>query len=152
MVSDDLAAFVRSGVSIYVGTRDAHLEPHGTRVSALRVEEDGVHVVAFLFEGAAEPILRDLEDNGQVALAVSRPTDHRSCQLKGTFVESRPVLPDEREEVERQADRFLRELETIGIPRALTSRWNLWPCLALRVRVERVYEQTPGPGAGEPMR
>ena len=38
---------------------------------------------------APELILSDLEDNGQVALGFSRPTDHRSCQLKGTFAGSR---------------------------------------------------------------
>jgi len=151
MLSEDLAAFVSSGVSIYIATRNADFEPHGTRVWALRVEDDREHVLAYLFEGGAEQILQDLENNGQVALAVSRPTDHRSCQLKGAFAGVRPCRPDERAGVERQADGFLRELETIGIPRTLTAGWIVWPCVALRVRVGQVFRQTPGPGAGEPM-
>jgi len=151
MLSVELAAFVSSGLSIYLGTRDTDLEPHGTRAWALVVEDDLTHAVAFLNEGGAGPIRRNVEDNGRVAIAVSRPSDHRSCQLKGTAVEVRPCLAGERAEVERQADGFLRELEAIGIPRSLTSAWNVWPCVAVRVRVDSVFEQTPGPGAGEPM-
>lgn len=151
MLSEDLAAFVASGVSIYIASRDAELEPDGTRVWALGVEHDRTHVIAYLHEEAAGPIVRNLEDNGQVALAISRPTDHRSCQLKGTFVAARPCRPDEREEVERQSEGFLRELESIGIPRTLMSGERVWPCLALRVRVGSVFEQTPGPGAGDPL-
>jgi len=149
MLSEELSVFVASGVSMYIGTRSADLDPRGTRLWALRVESDREHVVAYLFEGGAPEIVRDLEDNGRVAIAVSRPTDHRSCQIKGTFLEARPCRPDEREEVERQADGLLRELETIGIPRVLTSGWRVWPCVAIRVRVEEVFDQTPGPGAGE---
>lgn len=151
MLSEDLATFISSGVSIYIGTRDAELDPHGMRAWALRVDDDRKHVVAYLHEGSSARILRDLRQNGQVALAVSRPVDHRSCQLKGMFVASRPCLPAEREEVERQADGFLGDLQTIGIPRMLTARWSVWPCVAVEIRVEHVYEQTPGPGAGEPM-
>jgi hypothetical protein len=149
MISDELAAFVSSGVSINIATRDRDLVPEGARAWAIRVEPDRTHLVAYLQEGAAAPILRDLEENGQVALALSRPTDHRSCQLKGRFVEARPCGPEERDEVERQADGFLRELDAIGIPRALTAGWVVWPCLAIRVRVTDLFHQTPGPGAGE---
>jgi hypothetical protein len=151
MLTDDLSAFVASGLSIYVATRDAKLEPDGTRAWALSVEDDREHVVVYVHEGVAGPILRNLEDNGEVALAVSRPTDHRSCQLKGRYVESHRCRPEERDEIERQADGFLGELESIGMPRALMAREQMWPCVAIRVRVGCVYEQTPGPGAGDPL-
>jgi hypothetical protein len=152
MIPDDLATFLVSGISFYVGTRDAELEPHGTRAWALAVADDREHAVVFVPERAASRILSNLEDNGRIAIAASRPTDHRSCQLKGTFIEARPCLPAERDEVARQADGFLCELETIGIPRTLTAAWTIWPCVAVRLRVEHVYEQTPGPGAGDALR
>lgn len=149
MISEELASFVSSGVSINIATRNSALAPDGTRVWAVDVEDDREHLVAYLHEGGSGPILRNLEDNGLVALAFSRPSDHRSCQLKGVFVEARPCRPEERAKVERQADGFLRELEALGIPRVLTARWAVWPCLAIRIRVTDLFHQTPGPGAGE---
>jgi len=43
-------------------------------------------------------------------------------------------------------------LGKIGVPRRLTEGWNMWPCVALTMEVHELYEQTPGPGAGEPLR
>jgi hypothetical protein len=27
--------------------------------------------------------------------------------------------------------------------------WQVWPCVAVRVRVTALFDQTPGPGAGQ---
>lgn len=151
MLSEDLADFVASGVSISLATRNADLEPEGTRGWAAIVDPDRVHVTVHVHSSWAPTILRDLEDNGRIAICFSRPRDHRTCQLKGRYVDSRPSRPGERAEVERQANGFLDDLDGLGYPRRLTSGWKFWPCVALRMRVEDVFHQTPGPGAGERM-
>lgn len=115
------------------------------------VEKDHVHVTVFVHAKSAGRILRDLEENQQAAVLFVRPTDSRSCQLKGTFAGSRRARPSERAEVERQASGFIDELQAIGIARALTAGWSFWPCVAVRIRVTGIFNQTPGPGAGAPM-
>ena len=88
----------------------------------------------------------------QIALDCDLPTTHRACQVKGRFVSSRPARKAERAEVERQVQAFTADLEAIGIPRAMTAVWKTWPCTALELRVTQLFEQTPGPGTGEPLR
>jgi hypothetical protein len=34
----------------------------------------------------------------------------------------------------------------------MTAGWKFWPCVAIDLRVTELYEQTPGPGAGELLR
>src|SRR5262245_13615998 len=97
-------------------------------------------------------MLRNLKSYPQIALDFDRPTSHRACQVKGLYVSSRRARAEERAEVERQLERFADDLEEIGIPRAMLSGWQAWPCTALEVRVTELFEQTPGPGAGEPLR
>jgi hypothetical protein len=36
----------------------------------------------------------------------------------------------------------------LGLPRIATDGWVTWPCTAIRLRVQAVFDQTPGPGAG----
>ncbi|HEX9187768.1 MAG TPA: hypothetical protein VGB87_11875 [Vicinamibacteria bacterium] len=151
-ISEELAAYLQAGISVTVGTRDGELRPDGARAWAVVVHDDRLHVTAFLYERAAPVVLRNLESCPEIALAFDRPTDNRACQLKGLFVRSRPARPAEQAEVSRQVDGFLGELEALGIPRAMTEGWRSWPCVALELRVTHLYEQTPGPGAGEPMR
>jgi hypothetical protein len=139
-------------LSVAVATRDGDLTPNGARAWAALVDEDRTHLTVFLHSKSARSILRDLKAHPQVAVLFVRPTDDRACQLKGLFLGSRPARPGERPEVERQAYRFVSELEAIGIARALTTGWSFWPCVAIRVRVTDLFHQTPGPGAGAPIR
>ena len=85
MINNELAAFLEEGIGIQIGTRNASLEPNGARVVAVRVDDNGTHIVAFVPERAIEVVAPDLEANGQAALVFARPPDERSCQVKGVF-------------------------------------------------------------------
>jgi len=152
MIDRELAAFLEEGLVIHLGTRNAHLEPTGARVTAVTVDVDGSHVTAYVPKVAAGRVLRDLEDNGLLALVFVRATDDRACQVKGVLVGARAASPRERTAVTAQWDRVRRSFERIGIPRALTESWIIWPSVALRVRVTDLFNQTPGPGAGASLR
>ena len=43
-------------------------------------------------------------------------------------------------------------LEQMGLPRAITLSVQHWPAFAVDVEVESVFDQTPGPRAGELLR
>jgi hypothetical protein len=151
MIDRHLASFLQEGIAIQLGTRNAHLEPNGVRVVAAAVEADAHHVVAYVPEPAARDVLPDLESNGQAAIVFSRPPDERACQLKGTFAGARGADADERAFVQAQWDRWLDRLATIGYPRPMFEHWTTWPCVAIRIRVNAIFNQTPGPGAGAPL-
>ena len=148
MINPELAAFLQEGLGVYVGTRNAGLEPSGARGLALKVDEDGSHVEVYVAEVASRRILPDLEANGQIAVSVGRPRDDRACQVKGVFVAARRADDTERPVVIDQWERFRSALEYIGISRQVTMEWVSWPAVALRLKVTAVFEQTPGPGAG----
>jgi hypothetical protein len=151
-LSPALARFLESGLSITVATRDGDLVPDGAVGWAARVHEDAAGLTLFLFEDAGRAMLKNLEHHPEIAILFDQPSRSRACQVKGTFTGSRRAKPDERTIVDAQVEGFARELEAIGIPRAMTADLRTWPCLAFDVRVENVFEQTPGPGAGEPLK
>jgi hypothetical protein len=152
MISEELAGFLKSGLSITAGSRDAEMQPDGARAWAVRVHDDRLHLTVYLYSQAAPAMLRNLEACPLLALSIDRPSDSRACQIKGTFTGSRRSRAGERAEVTRQVDGYLGELEKIGIPRVMTAGWKFWPCVAIDLRVTELYEQTPGPGAGELLR
>ena len=151
MIDTSLAAFLQGGVGIHIGTRNASRQPNGTRALAVTVEDDGLHVVVYVADVAAARILPDLEANGQIAVGFGRPTDDRACQVKGVFIGARPATETERPTVLAQWDGFLGKLELIGIPRAATKTWVTWPAVAIRLRANALFDQTPGPAAGAPI-
>ena len=152
MIDAALAAFLQEGVGIHIGTRNGARQPNGARAIAVQVEPDGEHFVVYVARVAASRILPDLVSNGQAAVGFGRPIDDRACQVKGVFVSVRDADDDERPLVVAQWDGFLGSLEKIGIPRAATRTWVTWPAVAIRLRANALFNQTPGPDAGAPLK
>jgi hypothetical protein len=148
MIGPELAAFLQEGVGIQIGTRNAALEPNAARVVAVSVDDDGQHLTAFVPEIGAARVIADLRDNGLAALVFARPPDERACQVKGTSVDIRPARAEDEAFVASQWGRWLDRLTTIGYPRTVFAHWTIWPCVAIRVRVTALFNQTPGPNAG----
>jgi len=148
MIDAELKAFLEDAVGIHLGTRSAELEPNGVRAVAAAVEDGGERLVVYLAAVAAERVLPDLEANGQAAVSFGRPVDERACQVKGVFEGARDAREDEKPRVMAQWESFLDNLEQIGIARLTYGAWVTWPCVAVRLKVSALFNQTPGPGTG----
>ncbi len=151
MISEDLASFIESGVSILVGTRDDQFRPEGTRGFGARVRPGGEELTVFVAAVTGERTLANVRANGRVAVCFTRVADHRSIQVKGQLLEAREASDQERPLVDRHQKLLVQILGDIGVPPRLVLRMNRWPAHALRLRVNGVFVQTPGPGAGAPL-
>lgn len=152
MLDKQLADFIEQGLALHIATRDQHLRPNGARASAIKVDEGGAVLVAYVPAVSAPRLLEDLRTNGQVALVCVWPPDDRGYQFKGTFVDAHDADADEEQFVRQQWERFRTMLETVGLPRVASDGWVTTPSVAIRIRVQTVFDQTPGPGAGARVR
>ena len=149
MLDKSLTEFLEQGLAIHIGTRNEAMRPNGCRVTAVRVEERGQHLVAYLPKAATPAVLEDLRANGQAAVSFARPTDDRAVQVKGEFISARDAESSEEAFVLGQWQALLNELDVIGLAALTsTSTWLMWPCVAVKIRVTAVFSQTPGPEAG----
>jgi|SRR6478609_697137 len=149
MLDKSLTEFLEQGLAIHMGTRNAQMEPNGCRVTAVRVEEQGQHLVAFIPKAATADVLDDLKSNGQAAVSMARPADDRAVQVKGQFLSLRDADESEEAFVMDQWRGFLGQLDAIGLAgTAATTTWSVWPCVAVTIRVTQIFSQTPGPEAG----
>lgn len=135
-------------VVMYVATRNAELHPMSTIAFGLQHSADDREITLFLPVALSPLILGNLRDNGQMAVTLVRPTDHRSAQIKGAWLGERRTTEDDRAFIARYRDQMLQEMGLVGVPRSAWRRVAWWPCLALRMEVREVFVQTPGPSAG----
>lgn len=149
MLDKSLTEFLELGLAIHIGTRNSRLEPNGCRVTAVRVEDQGTHLIAYLPKAATPAVIEDLTSNGQAAISVARPVDDRAVQVKGVFVSMRDADATEEPFVMAQWKALQQQLDMIGFASTTTtSSWTMWPCVAVKIRVTAVFSQTPGPDAG----
>ena len=152
MIADELIPFLESGVSVQVGTRDGQLFADSLRAYGLRVEPCRQQLTVFLPDSTSAQALANLRDNGRIALCLARIADHRTIQLKGQAVDVRPAAETDLVVIRTYRARLAEALATIGLPMRLGVRLCHWPAHAVRVRVESLFDATPGPGAGECLR
>src|SRR5215471_2156106 len=111
MIGAELSAFLQEGLGIYVGTRNAALEPNGAHATAAIVDADGLHMTVFVPTVVADRLVGDLRANQQIAVSFGRPVDDRACQVKGIFIDARDAREDERAVVSGQWQAFVKNLE-----------------------------------------
>jgi hypothetical protein len=140
-----------SGVVVYVATRDRELWPESSLAMGAKAECDRGVVTVYVPSVLAGPTRKNLDDNGEVAITMTRPSDHKSIQVKGRVRAIRESGEVDRELLAVRRSAQVEQFAGVGIPRELTRRVVWWPSVAIEIDVREVYSQTPGPRAGEPL-
>lgn len=153
MLDADLVTFVHGGVAVGVGTRDADRRPAFTRGWGPKVSADGCSLWLLVIAPPGSQARANLEDNGAIAVGFNPPTTSRALQIKGVARSVREPEPAELQRAERHLAAFVAETEQIGVPEALVRRTFAAPSefLSVTVSIDEVFDQTPGPRAGQPL-
>ena len=88
----------------------------------------------------------------RLAIVTTHPISHCATQLKGIVQRTRPARDDEEPFIAEHFAGFGGVLNTIGYPLRVTRSMTHWPAFALEMRVDEIYEQSPGPNAGTRLR
>jgi hypothetical protein len=151
MVSDAVVDFLAVARSVSAGSCNALGQPYATRCAALRVQPDRQHVALFIGEVISQTLLRNVTETSRLAVQVSHPSDHRTVQLKGKSVRVGQAPDSDRAFVERWVQELAQVVDQLGMPYERVVRMAHWPATLIELRVEEIYLQTPGPGAGAPL-
>ena len=94
---------------------------------------------------------RDLRGSGKRDFTRCRLHHGNRSPLRGFCNAGADLRRALRAVINAQWERFLSNLEAIGIPRGGAKNWTLWPAVAIRVKATALFNQTPGPGTGAPI-
>jgi hypothetical protein len=142
----------QEGMSLYAGTVSSDGVPAGCRAVALTTNRDLTAVTVYLPIATSQEMLTNIAATKRLAIVATYPPDHFAIQLKGTTTAVRLAADEESEFVHARLDSFADVLHGIGIPRRLTRSMSCWPAFAFELKVDEVFEQTPGPKAGTAIR
>jgi len=155
VLDEGTVAFLQGAVSISVASRGAGGLPVLVRCSGCRVAPGRGRVTLYLSRSKSASVIEAIGATGAVAAVFSLPSSHRTVQLKGADAEIGAPAAGDREMVERYIEAFAREIEPGGYSAAMAGAL-LWidpdDLATLSFTPSAAFSQTPGPGAGEPLR
>jgi len=148
-IDDEQKVLIESDPAISVGTRSADLVPHAVRGWGARVSPDGRSVELFIDRPGAQRCVDDLRENGRIAACFVHIQTLRALQLKGRCVEIGDPAPDDWAWIENHRAAFTEAAASLGLRRELIR--NLWSTQVVKLRliIEELFDQTPGPNAGK---
>jgi hypothetical protein len=152
-LAPDHAAFIQGGVSVVVATRDADCIPDVVRGCGCRVSRDRRRVTVLVEPSRAGTLLEDIAANGMIAVVFSQPSTHRTIQLKGSDARVVKVTATDRAVAARHLRDWSDDLCRVGYtPEFANAVRGAAPRLtAITFTPSAAFQQTPGPGAGQPI-
>ncbi len=149
VIPAELVDFIHGAYVMFVGTRDERLRPSISWVFGAVADAGKDTITFFLPNVEGESILNNLSHNERVALTITdTPTHHHSIQFKGKRIETRPSTEKEMVYQDNYKVRFIEHFRKMGVPDEFFGGFVYYPSTAVTFRVEEVFNQTPGPGAG----
>jgi hypothetical protein len=142
-----LEALLAAGAAIMVATRDEHLRPHVTRGWGGRLDAATGRLDLALTVSDGLEVVADLEANGAIAVTLVRPTSYLALQVTGHVEWIGDVNESDQARIDAHVERFVAEVTAIGMTPATASLAG-GRFVAVRVAMDRFYEQTPGAKAG----
>ena len=154
ILDPDNAAFLQSGLSISVASRDASHTASVAKAVACRVSGDRRRITVFVPAAPAAQVVASIRTSGAIAVCFSEPRTHRTLQLKGTDAREVPVAAADEPLIVAQAEGVVGQLAELGYPAALGRA--IFPptaqgVVALTFTPTAGFAQTPGPQAGRPL-
>ena len=147
-----LLSFLGRASIAYAGTRDRALVPHFHWVCGWNPEHDPSCLAFYLAQPFEARLLQDVAECPRIALTVEAIGPHETYQFKGDFAGSRRPGPEDRAISRQRCERFVRDAQAIekrfDFPVEALSRYHGEPALVVTLKVQEIFLQTPGPGAG----
>jgi hypothetical protein len=140
------------GLSIIIATVDSHGQPAACRGVAIASRDDLETVTVFVPVATGHETISNLAVTKRLSVAATHPITNSATQLKGATIEARLATEEEGAFVRSRLDAFAQMLLAYGVPPRLAHSMNHWPAFAVTIRVEQMFEQTPGPNAGKRIR
>lgn len=142
------------GTSCRLGGCTRGGRPEISRALGAHVLADG-RIEVLLDVTVGERVLAAVRDTQQVALVTSVPLTHRTLHVKGRDAEIGAAGPEHLPVLHACREAFLAQITPLGFTRdQLMALWygvELEDLAAVRFTLSGAWDQTPGPGAGQPI-
>lgn len=149
MIPERIVDFLKGPVIINFSSRNIDLRPTFSRTVGLIVSDDRKNITFYVHESFSKDLLKNLNENGRIALLAGTHPSHETYQFKGSFVSSRDTNDNDIEVQENFRKLVVAHFSQFGVPENFFINMPSSPGLAITFEVQDIFDQTPGPGAGK---
>lgn len=136
--------------SIWLGSCVPEQSTDIMRLTGARLAEDKLHLDLFVPVQFTETFFNNLQENQKISFLCSSTRTFEAYQVKGIYLGHRACTQEEIRYQQAYMEGFTQNLVAIGVKAGLAfANYYQEPTIAIRMRSEEIYEQTPKAGTGK---
>ncbi len=149
MIPEKFVEFIHGNVAIYIGAGNEKMKTAVNHVLGAKVNPDGDSFTCFIPKAEADKLVSYLETGNKAAVLMGALPTHEAYQFKGTCTSIRVADDSELAYAQAYIDKMSAYVKPFGIPEEYFSIYVVDSSMAVTLKVEEIYDSTPGPGAGK---
>ncbi len=149
MIPENLVEFIHGNTFMYIGARNEKLQTTCNRVLGAKVNPDGDSFTCFIPKAVTDKLVSYLDACNKTAVTMATIPSHEAYQFKGTCISVREADDSELTYAQAYLDKMVAFTSQFGIPEEAFSNFIVDPSIAVTIKIEEIYDQTPGPEAGK---
>ena len=136
--------------STYAGSSSAALLTDIVKLTGARVDADKEHLDLYAPLRFLQTFLRNVAQNTRICCVFTSVYTLETYQIKGTYLAHRAATEEENRYQQAYVAGFGRHRVALGMRNGLNFlHYYSEPCVAIRMKADEVYEQTPKKGTGK---
>jgi hypothetical protein len=136
--------------SIWLSNNNAMLQTSIVRVMGAKVEENKQHIIMYVPTVLGAELLQNLSFTSKLTFLTAAIFTYESYQIKGSYVSQQACTEKDIDFQRQYIHGFTDALACQGLSKEKGFKaYYQQPSIALRLRAEEVYEQTPKQGTGQ---
>jgi len=148
-MTPDLADHFAGPLMPILAVRDDRFRAAIARATGVSLDADLGHLDVFVAAALWQDFMRAVKPGAVVAVTATQPVTYVSYQVKGPVEAIDPAVECDVARARLSNDRMLALLGTLGATRQqLSHMFTVEGLVRLRMRIDDIFEQTPGPTAG----
>lgn len=150
LLSPHIHDFLACTLAMEVASISPEFTPSSARAYAVRIE--GERIKMFVERNLAGDLLHDLLSSNRIAAVFCKPESEQALQIKGTDVQLSPLASDDADQINKYCENFVDAVCPLGFMRPFVAAYigcDLTQAIAISFTPTEIFEQTPGPRAGQ---
>jgi len=154
LISAQHIELLNSRCDVVVGSRSANLVPSVCWGMGGHVHDDGRRITVWLARAQAGVVLDDIAATGAIAAVFNEPFTSIAVQIKGSDARIRDAQDHDQRILGRHLSNMIHEVGRVGFDEPFVRTvfdLPLQALAAIEFSVDSLFQQTPGPRAGDPI-
>ena len=136
--------------STYLGSSSSNRLTDIIKLSGAKVADDKSHIDLFTSQQYTKAFFKNVHENPRVSFLLTSIYTLEAYQLKGIYIGHRLCTAEEIKYQMAYVEGFARHRVNIGMKNGFAfTTYYRDPSIAIRVKAEEIYEQTPKTGTGK---